>query len=286
MVNLDLFEQKSYLLSADSARQALLPKKKLIIVPSSGGKDSQLCLQLAIDKHGKENVMGVFNDTQWDHPLTYQHLEYLRANYDVPIHTTKGFTNTRTGEHIAGIKDAIIKNKKFPHGSGRFCTTYLKQYALVQWFRDFIGSFEDESEIPKVEMWFGMRSAESAQRKARYCEKDDNELYDADEVFPSRYPAYLRKHLKIRIPILSLETFTVFDMIKEAGKEVNPLYSEGTNDRVGCYPCLLASKPIQKKIFETDFGKIRLGEIAELEDEIGVKYEMYDTDYSCSACNL
>ncbi len=259
--------------------------KKLIIVPTSGGKDSQLCLQLAIQKYGKENVIGVFNDTQWDHDLTYEHLDYMRLAYDVPIEVTHGFTNTKTGEHIKGIKDAIIKNGKFPHGSGRFCTMYLKQYSLVQWFRKFcednnVGNMD-------IEFWFGMRSAESGQRKARYSEHNDNELYDADEVFPSRYPKYLRKHFKIKIPILSLETDLVFDMIHAKGYKTNPLYEEGTNDRVGCYPCMLASKKIQAKMFATDFGKKRKLEIQKLELEIGVKYEMFAEDQgSCEVCNI
>ena len=50
---------------------------KKIIVPVSGGKDSTASLCLAIDKVGVKNVVPVFNDTGWEHPLTYEYLDYL-----------------------------------------------------------------------------------------------------------------------------------------------------------------------------------------------------------------
>jgi len=261
-------------------------KKKIILVPTSGGKDSQLCLQLAIQRYGKMAVFGVFNDTQWDHPLTYAHLDYMREAYGVGIYATKGFTNTRTGEHIGGIKDAIIKNGKFPHGSGRFCTMYLKQYALAQWFKHYVATHKTIDNL-EVEMWFGMRSAESSDRRIRYAGKLEEELYDANDVFPARYPAYLRKHFKIKLPILSMGTETVFNLIAKAGYQVNPLYEEGTNNRVGCYPCMLASKKVQTAMLSTPFGEQRILEIKELEEIIGKKYEMYDTDQgSCEVCKI
>lgn len=68
---------------------------------------------------------------------------------------------------------------------------------------------------------------------------------------------------------------------------VNPLYNEGTNDRVGCYPCMLAGKKVQEKMLSTEFGQQRLQEIKVLEEKIGKKYEMYDTDQgSCEICKM
>ncbi len=78
----------------------------------------------------------------------------------------------------------------------------------------------------------------------------------------------------------------MFKYIESNGLERNPLYYEGTNDRVGCYPYLLAGKAIQKKMFATKVGKERLEIIKQLEIELGQKYEMYDTDQgSCEICN-
>ena len=67
----------------------------------------------------------------------------------------------------------------------------------------------------------------------------------------------------------------------------NPLYKEGTNNRVGCYPCMLAGKKVQMKMFNTEFGKQQLENIRELERITGTKYEMYDTDQgSCEVCKI
>ena len=50
---------------------------------------------------------------------------------------------------------------------------------------------------------------------------------------------------------------------------------------------MLAGKKAQQRMFATEFGQVRLKQIRELEKEIGVKYEMYDTDQgSCELCNI
>ena len=50
---------------------------------------------------------------------------------------------------------------------------------------------------------------------------------------------------------------------------------------------MLAGKAVQQRMFSTKFGQIRLKQIRQLEQEIGVKYEMYDTDQgSCEVCNI
>ena len=60
--------------------------KDHVIVPTSGGKDSALCLALA-KKHYK-HVIPVFNNTGWEHPLTYEYLDYLEERFDTKIHRT------------------------------------------------------------------------------------------------------------------------------------------------------------------------------------------------------
>lgn len=52
-----------------------LMKYETIIVPVSGGKDSQLCLALALEQYPKEKLRVVHQSTGYDHPLTYKHLE-------------------------------------------------------------------------------------------------------------------------------------------------------------------------------------------------------------------
>jgi 3'-phosphoadenosine 5'-phosphosulfate sulfotransferase (PAPS reductase)/FAD synthetase len=44
------------------------------VVPLSGGKDSQACLMLALQKFNPENVIALFCDTGFEHPETYAHV--------------------------------------------------------------------------------------------------------------------------------------------------------------------------------------------------------------------
>lgn len=247
-----------------------------IIVPISGGKDSTACLLFAISEHGKENITAVFNDTGWEHPETYKYIKYLAEVTGVPIISTVGGKRGKT------LPELIIDMGKFPFGLGRFCTMYLKQYALRDWYKENL--FDGETQY---EVWFGMRTEESAQRARKYGGMDSLDLYDMGDVFPSRYNKKLRATLQVRLPVLNWLEQEVFDFIAAHGLHHNPLYDEGTNDRVGCYPCMLAGKKVQAKMFATPFGQERLAQIKVIEEKIGQKYEMFDTDQgSCELCKM
>lgn len=247
-----------------------------IVVPISGGKDSACCLVMAIREHGKENVTAVFNNTGWDHPLTYEYLKDMEKILGVKIHSTNGHKRGKT------LPDLIREVGRFPFGLGRFCTMYLKQYALRDWYMENL-----YDGVTNYEFWFGMRQQESGQRAKKYSGITKADLFDMEDLFPKRYNKKLRATIQVRLPIVDWSENAVFNYIENYGLERNPLYFEGTNDRVGCYPCLLAGKKIQKKMFATKFGQEQLKVIKQLEIELGQKYEMYDTDQgSCELCNI
>ena len=245
-----------------------------IIVPVSGGKDSTACLIKAINEYGLDSVIAVHNNTGWDHPETYKYLQYLSKRLNIEIQNTS-FKEAPT------IPDLIRLRKTFPFGNGRFCTSELKRTAMFRWFKEN-GYYSQMT----GECWLGIRSDESNQRKRKYGELDSEELHDYKSVYPQA-PKILSKNVKLRFPILDWSTEDVFSYLKENGVDKNPLYDEGTNDRVGCYPCLLAGKKVQEKMFATEVGKQRLEIIRQLEREIGKKYEMFDTDQgSCEVCKI
>lgn len=247
-----------------------------IIVPISGGKDSACCLMLAIKQHGVENITAVFNDTGWDHPVTYDYLKYMSETLGVEIHSTLGHKRGKT------LPDLIRDVGRFPFGLGRFCTMYLKQYALRDWYKENL--FDGET---KYEFWFGMRTQESGQRARKYKGITPQGTFDMGDLFPNRYNKKLRATIQVRLPVIDWDEKDVFDYIESNGLKRNPLYYEGTNDRVGCYPCLLAGKKIQKTMFATEVGQQRLEVIRQLEKELGCKYEMFDTDQgSCELCKI
>ena len=247
-----------------------------ILVPISGGKDSTASLLIALENNPKDKIVPVFNDTGWEHPLTYDYINYLQDKLGIKINKTHG------GERGETLVDVIRNMKKFPFGRGRFCTMYMKQYSLRDWYKN---NLYDPDKV--YEMWFGMRTQESGQRARKYAGISPKELFDMEDIFPSRYNKKLKATLKVRLPVVDWTTTEVFDYLEKKGVDKNPLYNEGTNDRVGCYPCMLAGKKVQEKMFATEVGQERLKIIRQLEKEIGQKYEMFDTDQgSCEVCNI
>ena len=86
------------------------------VVPVSGGKDSQACLKLALRQFAADEIVGLFCDTQFEHPLTYAHIDTIRNLYGVKIERVcDGDVITR-----------CLRYGRFPTGTARFCTDDLK----------------------------------------------------------------------------------------------------------------------------------------------------------------
>lgn len=203
-----------------------------IVVPVSGGKDSQACLKLTLESYDKSEVIGLFCDTQFEHPLTYQHIDFMRDFYGVEIYTTSA----------GSVEDKVKKYKRFP-GGARHCTDELKINPSKIFYKELA------EEHGGFEVWYGMRSGESHDRKKRYQDKISNDLYAPNDVL-AKYPKYLYKlGVKFRLPILEWSEDDVFEYVGE--KELNPLYAQGFA-RVGCFPCLASGDNWKEKAFYFD----------------------------------
>lgn len=221
-----------------------------VLVPVSGGKDSQACLRLALESFEKNEIMGLFCDTHFEHPFTYKHIEWMREFYGVAIETISS----------GNVPDKVLRHKRFPGGGARFCTEELKIVPSKNFYRELAkkqGGFE---------VWLGMRANESNERKKRYENILSNDLYSPNDVL-KKYPKYLNKlGVKFRLPIVDWSAYQVFHYLKN---EENPLYKSGF-DRVGCFPCLASGDVWKEKAFSfDDFGKSQRVIVSELEDKIG-----------------
>lgn len=210
----------------------IIPPK--IIVPFSGGKDSQSCLKMAVEKVGSDNVLVLFCDTKFEHSITYNHVNDI----------VKVYGCNHLILNAGSVESVCIKYKRFPRGGSRHCTSTLKIRPSKFAYR-YIAELYNSG----FEVWYGMRAAESTQRKKRYDYVIDNELYDPHEVLPSAYPKYLsKKGIKFRLPIIDWSDEEVY---KYLNGEHNKLYDEGF-DRVGCFPCLAGGEALQLKAFTYD----------------------------------
>lgn len=224
-----------------------------VLVPISGGKDSQACLKLALQMYPVHEVRGLFCDTQFEHPLTYQHIDKLRTLYGpVQIDTVTG----------GSVLEKCEKYKRFPGGGARFCTDELK----IQITKRYCAELAARNGA-NFEVWYGMRSGESPERKKRYAGKVCDELYAPHDVLPRKYPKYLaRMGVFFRLAILHWTTREVFDFLKG---QHNPLYDDDF-DRVGCFPCLASGDANKEKAFTyDDFGRQQASKVAIVSTKIG-----------------
>jgi 3'-phosphoadenosine 5'-phosphosulfate sulfotransferase (PAPS reductase)/FAD synthetase len=235
------------------------------VVPVSGGKDSQACLQLACAEFGADSVLGLFCDTQFEHPKTYAHIDFIRSLYGVRIETV-----------CAGsVDDKCLKYGRFPSGVARFCTDELKMRPS----RDFYAAFALTN--GPFEVWYGMRSNESPERAKRYASVIESDLYQPHELFPVKYPKKLgAAGVRFRLPVLNWTSCEVKALIFP---NANPLYAEGF-DRVGCFPCLASGPNVKAKAFGHDaFGHSQSERVISIAAVIG-KDAMSGDGQTCGVC--
>ena len=223
-----------------------------IIVPVSGGKDSQLCLQMALEEHGKERVVAVHQSTGFDHPLTDKHLIDMENFYEIKIHMTKS-------DKYKDVFDFVEKVGYFPSSVAKSCTSRLKQQPFAKWLID--NNYCDGTHI----IWMGMRKDESRARGTKYSGwNEDIEITLQD--FSTEYRNKAFANVKVRLPIVDFLENEVFDELNKIQAPINPLYAKG-HKRVGCYPCLLSANAEWERVAQDPIGRENIKKLIEIEDK-------------------
>lgn len=210
----------------------------------SGGKDSTALL-LWLKEQGIE-FTAVFNDTGWEHPLTYAYIEEinqrllggrlvrLRPDEWVPLGTT---------ERYADMRDLVTRKGRVPSVKARFCTEYLKTNPM----RAYLQSLDGE-----VELYQGIRADESPER-AKLPMREWSDYYDC----------------WVNRPLLRASSDDVFAIAARHAIDGNPLYRLGSK-RVGCFPCVL-TRHAELRRLSTMLPEV-WDRIAELEALSGCSY--------------
>jgi 3'-phosphoadenosine 5'-phosphosulfate sulfotransferase (PAPS reductase)/FAD synthetase len=204
-----------------------------IIASISGGKDSA-AMSLYLSELGLEHER-VFMDTGFESPLLY---EYLRG----PLTAKLGpITEIRAEMDFF----ALVRHKgMFPSRVTRFCTVELKVLPIQR----YIAGLQDSGDVVNA---VGIRRAESKAR-SEMKEWEWSEGFDCETWRP-------------------LVTWTrqdVEDIHWRNGLGLNPLYLLGAG-RVGCFPCIHASKKEISLVARIDPG--RIAQIRDLERELCAK---------------
>ena len=246
-----------------------------IIVPISGGKDSQACLKIAVEKYGFENVEGMFCDTKNEHPLTYAHINKMKNLYNVEIKTVfdDKFPNRDVWERIKS-------RRKFPRDNARFCTQQLKIGVSARFFNKLLTT---EKYKDGYQVFYGMRGTdESRNRTNKYGKYTSFEIINPNDMNATFPKKLAKQNVFFVLPVVDWTTKNVLDFL---GDDINPLYKEGF-DRVGCFPCFACATP--KKLNQAynfdEFGASQKRKVIEMEKELGVKHENSNTAQMCMWC--
>jgi len=192
-----------------------------VVASISGGKDSA-AMSLHLRELGIEHDR-VFLDTGWEHPATY---EYLRGEL------TRVLGPIAEARAPYTLPEYAVDKGIFPSRLRRWCTEKLKVLPM----RDYLERLADTGVEPVNAV--GIRHAESESR-AKMGEWEWSESFDCETWRP----------------ILTWTEQQVIDIHHRHGLRPNPLYLLGAR-RVGCWPCIHASKAEIRLMSEVDPARV------------------------------
>lgn len=201
---------------------------RCVVASISGGKDSA-AMSLWLREQEIEHER-VFLDTGWEHAVTY---EYLRGDLERALGPITWLKPPLQMEAL------ILKKGMFPSRMRRFCTEELKVFPMQRFLRGLMDVINA----------VGIRAAESEAR-SRLPEWEWQEGFDCE----------------VWRPILRWSEQDVIDIHQRHGLRPNPLYLMGAR-RVGCWPCIMASKSEIRLIAERDPD--RIVRLRVLEQQVG-----------------
>ena len=223
-----------------------------LIITYSGGKDSDVMLDLA-EKVLKADEFEVLNShTSLDAPETVYHIRNtFKRLEEKGIKTTINYPKDENGNHIT-MWNMIPKKQIPPTRLMRYCCAELKETSTPNRLCA-LGVRADESTNRKGRDTFSNRGA--TKEKALFFSLDHAEEvhHESQEINDPAWDCTLITMMKnhddtIVNPIYEFTDKNIWDYIRENNLKVNPLYAKGYK-RVGCIGCPMTSYKRRMKEF-------------------------------------
>lgn len=216
------------------------------VVAFSGGKDSQVILDLVTRVLPVEEFKAVFQDTDMELPCTYEIVAYTEEDYKYRFPNFKLY-------HAKSDRKAIDLWRQYgpPSRVNRWCCSVMKTTV----FRRTMKEIHNTDVQPKVAVFEGVRADESARREA----------YDRIGV-NVKHPNLINCRA-----IFRWNNAEIFLYLFSRGIELNPAYRMGLT-RVGCGVCPFASdwsEYLIRRIYP-DISKQYVAVIEEMAKNLGL----------------
>lgn len=208
-----------------------------VVASVSGGKDSA-AMSLWLHENGVEHQR-VFMDTRWEHEWLY---EYLRGPLTAAIGPITELSGPRGMVELCRWKQAL------PARLRRWCTGELKGKPVQEYL----------ATIPNAINAVGIRAEESRDR-AKF-----NEWEDAGD------------YAEVWRPLLRWTEADVIEIHQRHGLKPCRLYTDLGEPRVGCWPCIFATK-LQIRSVANNTPE-RIDEIRTLEAELTTSAQARNPD--------
>lgn len=234
-----------------------IPAVDLHVISWSGGKDSSALLVWAREHLPQDQLRVIFCDTGWESPITYQFIE------EVNNRLLDGRLIVLKSQKYTGFVDLAKQKRRFPSTKARFCTEELKIVPMIEWIL---------SQHCDIAVYQGIRAGESVAR-SRMSESgeffkpqidyDQNPHWFVDgqwkrkrtPIFQKQAIAWLESYeCSVERPLFYWKTKDILTLCRKHNV-LSPLYEQGF-DRVGCFPCIMASKREVRRIAELDPERI------------------------------
>lgn len=228
---------------------------KPIVICYSGGKDSDVMLDIAIKTLKPEDFRVLNSHTTLDAPETVYFIREKFAEL-----RAQGYTCDISYPMYKGKRDSFWRlcerRKMLPTRLTRFCCAVLKEVSTPNQIA-CVGVRSSESKNREGRNEFGLRGDRNVAKTAQHVNAMIE--FDKDPANPSSFECEIIKGAKdnkaiMCNPIYDFEETDVWQYAKENNIRLNPLYWRGYK-RVGCVGCPMAGKGRYKEF--ADYPKYR-----------------------------